>query len=105
YDLIFCSALLLVLRVGGEKLVREGARKPLALLIGTGIALVGFFILAGPEAASPPFERYALWLVAPIVLSLSLSAAAIARNVGARRVLWASTIFAAFSLATVWVSY
>jgi hypothetical protein len=106
YNIAFSACILLVLRTGGSRLVRCRARKPIALFIGTTVAVLGFFAIAGPEAAGPPFERYALWLVAPIILGFSLSAAALAKVEGnQRRVLWVSVIGAALSLITVWTSY
>lgn len=43
------------------------------LLFGWGVGLVVFYLLGGPDAIGPNFERYALWLVAPTALLAALS--------------------------------
>lgn len=42
-----------------------------ALVAGLLIGLAGFFLIGGPGALAPHFERYGLWLVVPVTLVLS----------------------------------
>ena len=52
---------------------KDGPR--LGLLGGLVVALAGFYLLMGPEAISPGWERYGMWLISPacVVLGLLLS--------------------------------
>ena len=43
------------------------------LVVGCGVGLVAFYLLGGPAAIGPNFERYALWLIAPIALLAALA--------------------------------
>lgn len=45
-----------------------------SLLWGTGLALLGFYLFAGSAALAPHFERYGIWMIAPVVLIASRSA-------------------------------
>ena len=51
-----------------EQLARSANNSDAALTLGWGTMLVGFFIVAGPRAVAPHFERYGICLVAPAML-------------------------------------
>jgi hypothetical protein len=42
------------------------------LLAGLGLGSLGFFVVAGPQAIAPHFERYGMWLIGPMVLLLAM---------------------------------
>ena len=56
----------------------------LALLAGIFIALVGFYLLMGPEALSPGWERYGVWLLSPACLALGLLIGGLGTSAAAR---------------------
>lgn len=66
--LILAGALLVVVAL---YLVKQRPRTELALAAGYAIGLVGFFLIGGPSAIAPHFERYAIWMIAPAVLLVS----------------------------------
>jgi hypothetical protein len=41
------------------------------LLTGLAISLVAFYLIAGPQASEPHFERYSMWMIAPLALLLA----------------------------------
>jgi len=47
-------------------------KEVLVLLIGLGASLAAFYVVAGPGAIQPHFERYGLWMIAPCSLLLAL---------------------------------
>ncbi len=49
------------------------------LFDGTGLALLCFLGVAGPAAIQPGYERYGLWLIAPVTLLIVLAYSTIAR--------------------------
>jgi len=60
---------------GFYKLVRSDRRPTdLCLAIAVPVALGAFYLIAGPEAVAPHFERYAICLIAPCALLLSRGA-------------------------------
>lgn len=54
-----------------SRLRRQPAPTDVALLLGAGLGALGFFLLAGPAAIEPHWERYGLCLIAPGSLVLS----------------------------------
>ncbi len=74
---------LLAILLGWLRIKDDPRRLLLRLLaIGTGVSVAAFFLVAGPGAIAPAFQRYGLWFVAPagllaaIGLDGSLAAAA-----------------------------
>jgi hypothetical protein len=43
------------------------------LCVGFGASLLGFFLVAGPGALAPNFERYAIWMVGPTAILASVA--------------------------------
>lgn len=50
---------------------KQRPRVEITLAAGYAIGLVGFFLIGGPSAMAPHFERYAIWMIAPAVLLAS----------------------------------
>ncbi len=61
---------------------KEGAR--LGLLGGIVVALTGFYLLMGPEALSPGWERYGMWLISPACVALGLLISGVGASAAAR---------------------
>lgn len=51
--------------------LKQRPRVEITLAAGYAIGLVGFFLIGGPSAMAPHFERYAIWMIAPAVLLAS----------------------------------
>ena len=51
--------------------LKQRPRTELTLAAGCALGLVGFFLIGGPSAIAPHFERYAIWMIAPAVLLVS----------------------------------
>jgi hypothetical protein len=66
--------------------------------------VISFLIIAGPEGLHPGTERYALFLVAPVLVLLS---AALARpfNVTSTAGLWFAPFLGSLALIGVWLNY
>lgn len=45
----------------------------LLLLVGWALSMFGFYLVAGPGAMAPHFERYSIWLIGPSCLLLTLA--------------------------------
>jgi 4-amino-4-deoxy-L-arabinose transferase-like glycosyltransferase len=54
---------------------RRATESDFVLCVATPLTVLAFYVVAGPQAISPHLERYALCLVAPVVLLLSRGAA------------------------------
>jgi hypothetical protein len=67
----FAFALLALWRRAGQ----TGRITDRLLLSGWGCGVVAFFLIAGPEALAPHFERYSVWLIGPSCLLVTLAAA------------------------------
>lgn len=52
----------------------------LVLASGTGLVFVGFYLVAGPQALAPHFERYAICLVAPSIVVIARGMATWSRS-------------------------
>lgn len=59
----------------------------LGLAVSLMVAMLVFFLVAGPEAAGPHWERYVLWLIAPTVLLTSRAVDLLIERSGHRCVL------------------
>jgi hypothetical protein len=82
HDLAFWCAAGLLGVLGLRGLIAARQTTALGLLAGTAAALLGFHLIAGPDAMAPHFERYAMFLVAPGVFCVSLLARAILPSSG-----------------------
>jgi hypothetical protein len=67
----FLGMALLALVGQFERLARRATEQDAALVLGWGAMLLGFFVVAGPLAIAPHFERYGICLVAPAMLLLA----------------------------------
>jgi MYXO-CTERM domain-containing protein len=54
---------------------RRWTATDVVLCAATGLMVIGFYVVAGPHAIAPHFERYAMCLVGPIALVISRGAA------------------------------
>lgn len=71
HDVVFWPLIAMAFGFGIGGIFRSG-RSERAQVLGTALTYVVFFTFAGPPAISPHFERYALVLVAPAVLTFVL---------------------------------
>ena len=58
---------------GLARAVRWQRPELICLCFGFGASLFGFFLVAGPGATAPNFERYAIWMIAPAAVLASIS--------------------------------
>ena len=70
-DLAVCVILGLV-ALGWRSPARENCALGRGLLLGWLFTAVGFFLVAGPGAIAPHFERYGICLIAPAVAAMSI---------------------------------
>ncbi len=71
-------------------LIRQRPREDLAIAAAYLIGLLGFFLVGGPPAIAPHYERYAMWLIAPAALLVARGMAASSRRL--RWMLWQPAI-------------
>lgn len=95
-----------LLVVAAAALSRQRVGREAGVLLGWLASLVLFFLLAGNQAISPHFERYALCLIVPTVLALAL----LLRELGERGAHWGRPfavvgVAAALALAGFWQHY
>jgi hypothetical protein len=86
-----------------------GARTPrdpriTSLSVGFAASVISFLIIAGPEGLRPGTERYALFMIAPVLVLLSV---ALARpfNVATTAGLWLAPFLGSLALISVWLNY
>ena len=72
HDVIFWLLMISVAVLGVRGVFRSAGATQQAHVVGWAATVVAFFVLAGPEAVAPHYERYALVLVAPTVLTFVL---------------------------------
>jgi hypothetical protein len=74
------------------------------LSAGLAASVIPFLIIAGPDGLRPGSERYALFMVAPVLVLLS---AALARpfNVASTAGLWFAPLLGSLALTGVWLNY
>jgi hypothetical protein len=77
---------------GFVRAMRRSRPELICLAIGWGASLFGFFLVAGPAALAPHFERYAIWMVGPTTILASVAIAWWQTRTS--RVGWLSTVFA-----------
>jgi hypothetical protein len=66
---LFCLALVLTAAWGWVRRLREDvSQRGVCLLLGWAAMVLGFFLVAGPEALAPHAERYGICLLAPAAL-------------------------------------
>lgn len=75
HDLAAIAAVVLVAGTWWGMARRGLARSDACLLLGWTLVLLGFFLVAGPRAIAPHYERYAICLVAPGALLAARAAA------------------------------
>lgn len=63
--LVLAGALVVLV---GWYMLRQRPRVEITLAAGYLVGLVGFFLIGGPSALAPHFERYAVWMIAPAAL-------------------------------------
>lgn len=78
-----------------------------ALLTGWSLTVLGFFLVAGPGAIAPHFERYGICLIAPTVLVLSwgLGNLISSSKTNPQQLAWGMTAFAVCSLIGFYTLY
>jgi len=65
-------AILLMAAYGAWMELRQQRRPDAAvLMLGLGLSLAAFYLVAGPGALQPHFERYGMWMIAPCSLVLA----------------------------------
>ncbi len=74
YDILGIAMVAAGVLMVGWWLWRARPKLELALAAGYLLSLLGFYLVAGPSAIQPHFERYALCLIAPAVLLFSRAA-------------------------------
>jgi hypothetical protein len=76
----------------------------LTLLAGLAVSVISFLIIAGWEGLHEGTERYALFMVAPVLVLLS---AALARpfNVASTAGLWFAPFLGSLALISIWLNY
>lgn len=93
--------LLLALFVGAR-----GTQDPriTKLAVGLAASVIPFLIIAGPDGLRPGFERYALFMFAPVLVLLS---AVLARpfNMTSTAGLWFAPFSGSLALISVWLNY
>jgi hypothetical protein len=75
-----------------------------SLSVGLAASVLPFLIIAGPDGLRPGSERYALFMIAPVLVLLS---AALARpfNVASAAGLWFAPFLGSLALISVWLNY
>jgi 4-amino-4-deoxy-L-arabinose transferase-like glycosyltransferase len=72
-DLIVCGCIAAALFSLWRRAKRERETAHLLIMAGWTVSMTGFFLIAGPEAMAPHFERYSIWLIGPTCLLLTIS--------------------------------
>lgn len=92
--------------IGFAKRLRQ-ADEPMdrALAWGCGLSLAGFYLVAGPAALQPHYERYGIVLVAPSVLVLSRGTAWWLANLPRRSAAWCVAAVGWLLLGSYWLYY
>ena len=74
------------------------------LCAGLVASVISFLIIAGPIGLRPGYERYALFMIAPVLVLLS---AAVARpfNVASSAGLWLAPLLGSLAFISVWLNY
>jgi hypothetical protein len=72
HDTVFWLLFISVTVLGMGGIFRSASRPQQAHIAGWTALIAGFFVVAGPDALAPHFERYALVLVAPTILTFVL---------------------------------
>jgi hypothetical protein len=75
HDLFSVALMLLAAALWLRMLAAPGLAVERCLLLGWGLSVLGFFLVAGPAAMAPHFERYAVCLVGPTAIVLGRPAA------------------------------
>lgn len=90
-----------------RRLAAEGAAADVNLAIGWAVMLVGFFLVAGPGAIAPHFERYGICLIAPgaVLLSRGLAWWIEPRHAHARAFAWILLAGACLFPVTFYLGY
>ncbi|MFO1084070.1 MAG: hypothetical protein U1E21_05885 [Reyranellaceae bacterium] len=86
----FATLLILLglIATGLWSLRRRAFGREAGIVTGWLASLLGFFLVAGPDSLAPHFERYAVCLIAPTVLAITL----LAREIGGRGTRMASPL-------------
>ncbi len=94
-NLAMCAVLGLAI-IGWWSRSRENASLEKGLLGGLFFTALGFFLVAGPGAIAPHFERYGICLIAPTVVAISIGLRQLFIGAGnhAPRFSWALAIYA-----------
>lgn len=72
FDLVFWTAAIPLVVVGGKALWRRRNWKAIALVTSIPVATYGFYLAAGLKSLRPGYDRYALFLVFPTLLAATL---------------------------------
>jgi hypothetical protein len=106
HDAVFWLLLVSVTAFGIGGVFRSASRTHQAHIAGWVAVVAAFFLMAGPEAVAPHFERYALVLVAPTVLTFVLLLGHATEQLKIRRhVLTLGSMVAALCLASFYTNY
>jgi hypothetical protein len=106
HDAIFWALAITVTVFGFAGAVKDGDLARRAHLVGWATMVATFFGLAGPEAVAPHFERYALVLVAPTILTFVVLLGHAAEQWKMRRhVLTMGAVLAALCLVSFHINY
>jgi hypothetical protein len=106
HDALFWLLLLAVALFGVRGLFGAANRAPQAHVVGWAAMVLAFFVVAGPDAVAPHFERYALVLVAPTILTFVLLLGYAAEQLSmSRHVVTFGGALAAACLVSVYVNY
>ncbi|MBV9122987.1 MAG: hypothetical protein JO112_06505 [Planctomycetes bacterium] len=95
HDAVFWTLSLSLLAGGGWVLVRQKRWRDLGIIGGTGASLLALYLVAGPVALLPDFERYAMFLAVPSCLCLAILVDALAVTRAARRILQSAALLTA----------
>jgi hypothetical protein len=106
HDAVFWLLVISVAIFGSRGVFREGNLTRRAHVAGWVAMVVVFFVVAGPDAVQPHFERYALVLVAPTVVTFVLLLGQAAERFKSRRhVLAVGGMLAAGCLFSFYANY
>jgi hypothetical protein len=106
HDVVFWLLVIAVTLFGSAGVWRSVKRTERAHLVGWVAMVAAFFVVAGPEAVAPHFERYALVLVAPTILTVMLLLGhAAGHGRLSRHVLTVGCVVAAACLVSVSANY
>ena len=94
-DALVAATLIGSLAVGAATFGRRRAGREWGVILGWTASLLAFFLLAGPDAITPPLQRYALCLVTPTVLMLAM----LIGRIGQMRARAVTVVLAALMLA------